>query len=102
MYYILTYYVIVDWGIKMIQGILLLKLKIIIPNSGVVRIFNPWVPKFCCCPFGELGFDIRRYFTYTDPSFPQKSVGSISYFSKICGFHGTHGTHANYAPDYTN
>ena len=27
MYYILTYYVLVDWGIKMIQGIPLLKLK---------------------------------------------------------------------------
>ena len=65
---------------------------------GVVRNFNPWVLKFCCCPFGELGFDIRRYFAHTDPSFPQKSVGSISYFSKICGSRGTHGTHANYAP----
>ena len=28
-----------------------------------------------------------------------KSMGSISYFSKIHGFHGTHGTHANYAPE---
>ena len=31
--------------------------------------------------------------------FSLKSMGSISYFSKIHGFCGTHGTHANYAPD---
>ena len=55
MYYILTYYVIVDWGIKMIQGILLLKLKIVIPNSGVVGIFNPWVPNTSTPDF-SLGF----------------------------------------------
>ena len=30
--------------------------------------------------------------------FPSKSMASISYFSKIRGFHGTHRTHANYAP----
>ena len=42
----------------MIQGILLLKLKIMIPNSGVVGIFNPWVPNTSTPDFsvGSSGF----------------------------------------------
>ena len=64
---------------------------------GVVRNFNPWVPKLCRCEFGFLGYYISKFFTCMDP-LSSKSVGSISYFSKIHGFQGTHGTHANYTP----
>ena len=66
--------------------------------QGVVKNFSPWVPNFSNYQFGRSGCCIKKHFTYLyRPFISSKSVGSISYFSKICGFTGTHGTHANYA-----
>ena len=38
--------------------------------------------------------DLTLYFTTMDPSFPSKSLGSILFFSKICGLCRTHSNYA--------
>ena len=61
---------------------------------GVVRNFNPWVPKVSHLQI----WPIILVFTDMKTFFSSKSVGSILHFTEVCGFPGTHGTHANYAP----